>query len=417
MFLLTVLALAPRQDAPPLAPILARRTRQMKAGGLTRAPAGPGSTRRPPVTHTQGVDTWGLRWLDQADGPAVVLLDQTRLPAEETYLTCMDVASLVDAIGRLVVRGAPLLGLAGAFGVALAAYRGEDVAQAADALARARPTAVNLGWGACRALAAYQAARHASAPTAADAERIAAQAALAEARSIAEQDAAASAAIAANGLGLVPDGARILTHCNTGALVSAGEGTAFAIVLAAHRAGRLARLWVDETRPLLQGARLTAYEARRAGMPYAVLPDAAAASLMAAGQVDMVVTGADRVAADGSVANKIGSYGLAVLAHHHGVPFVVAAPLSTVDFVAADGAAIVVEHRAADEVTSFAGIAVSPAGSSAYNPAFDVTPAALVTALVTEAGVVRPASGGTLQFAGAAAPMGVAASAGRHVER
>jgi methylthioribose-1-phosphate isomerase len=174
---------------------------------------------------------------------------------------------------------------------------------------------------------------------------------------------------------------------------------------------------VDETRPLLQGARLTAYEARRAGMPYAVLPDAAAASLMAAGEVDLVVTGADRVAADGSVANKIGTYGLAVLAHHHGVPFVVAAPLSTVDFVAADGTAIVVEHRAADEVTSFAGIAVSPAGSSAYNPAFDVTPAALVTALVTEAGVVRPASGGTLQFAGAAAPMGVAASAGRHVER
>jgi methylthioribose-1-phosphate isomerase len=369
------------------------------------------------VAHTQGVDTWGLRWLDLADGPAVVLLDQTRLPAEETYLTCADVASLVDAIGRLVVRGAPLLGLAGAYGVALAAYRGEDVPQAAAALAQARPTAVNLGWGTGRALAAYRAARRGSGATGPDAERAAAQAALAEARSIAAEDAAASAAIAANGLGLVPDRARILTHCNTGALVSAGEGTAFAIILAAHRAGRLAKLWVDETRPLLQGARLTAFEARRAGMPYAVLADAAAASLMAAGEVDMVLTGADRVAADGSVANKIGTYGLAVLARHHGVPFVVAAPLSTVDVTAADGAAIVVEHRAAEEVTSLAGVAVSPAGSGAYNPAFDVTPAALVTALVTERGVAHPTDGGTLHFLGAAAPRRVTAPGAVSVER
>jgi len=388
----------------------------MKACGSTRAPAGPGSTRRPPVTHTHGVDTWGLRWVGLADGPAVVLLDQTRLPAEETYLTCPDVASLVDAIGRLVVRGAPLLGLAGAFGVALAAYRGEDVAQAAAALAHARPTAVNLAWGAGRALAAYQEAQRDGA-TIPDTERPAAHAALAEARSIAAEDAAASAAIAANGLGLVPERARILTHCNTGALVSAGEGTAFAIILAAHRAGRLARLWVDETRPLLQGARLTAYEARRAGMPYAVLPDAAAASLLAAGEVDMVITGADRVAADGSVANKIGTYGLAVLARHHDVPFVVAAPLSTVDFTAPDGTAIVVEHRAAGEVTSFAGVAVSPAGSGAYNPAFDVTPAALVTALVTERGIAHPANGGTLHFLGAAAPIRVTAPGAVSVER
>jgi len=174
---------------------------------------------------------------------------------------------------------------------------------------------------------------------------------------------------------------------------------------------------VDETRPLLQGARLTAYEARRAGMPYAVLPDAAAASLLAAGEVDMVITGADRVAADGSVANKIGTYGLAVLARHHGVPFVVAAPLSTVDVTAPDGAAIVVEHRAAEEVTSFAGVAVSPAGSGAYNPAFDVTPAALVTALVTERGVAQPASGGTLHFLGAVPPIRVTAPGAVSMER
>ena len=420
-------------------------------GRRTRVPVRPGSTHDAGVTHTQEVDTSALRWLDRPDGPAVVLLDQTRLPTEEIYLTCTDVASLVDAIGRLVVRGAPLLGLAGAFGVALAAYRDDDVAQAAAALAQARPTAVNLGWGARRALAAYQAARRGSAPTPTaptvpaptvpaptvpaptasaptvraatapaptnpDAQRLAARAALAEARSIAAEDAAASAAIASNGLGLVPDGARILTHCNTGALVSAGEGTAFAIILAAHRAGRLAQLWVDETRPLLQGARLTAYEARRAGMPYAVLADAAAASLMAAGEVDMVITGADRVAADGSVANKVGTYGLAVLASHHGVPFVVAAPLSTVDFSATGGAAIVVEHRAAEEVTSFAGAPVSPDGSSAYNPAFDVTPAALITSLVTETGIAQPVNAGTLQRLGATPPIRVTAPAGVSVE-
>jgi methylthioribose-1-phosphate isomerase len=377
----------------------------------------PGSTRRVFVTHTRNVDTRALRWLDLADGPAVVLLDQTRLPAEEIYLTCTDTASLVDAISRLAVRGAPLLGLAGAFGVALAAYRGEDVAGAADALARGRPTAVNLSWGAGRALAAYQAARRDSAATARDAGRLAAQAALAEARSIAAADAAASAAIAVNGLSLVPARARILTHCNTGALVSAGEGTAFAIILAAHRAGRLAQLWVDETRPLLQGARLTAYEARRAGLSYAVLADAAAASLMAAGQVDLVITGADRVAADGSVANKIGTYSLAVLARHHGVPFVVAAPLSTVDFGTRDGAGIVVENRAAEEVTCFAGTAISPAGSSGYNPAFDVTPAELITAFVTEHGTARPVDAGTLQRLGAAPPRRVTAPAGISVER
>jgi len=350
------------------------------------------------LAHTWNVTTHVLRWLEPPDGPAVVLLDQTRLPAEEVYLTCRDVAALDDAIRRLAVRGAPMLGLAGAFGVALAAYRGDDVAAAAARLSRARPTAVNLSWGAGRALAVYEAARQA---TPDHAKRLAAQAALGEARSIAAADAAASAAIAAHGLALVPDQARILTHCNTGALVSAGEGTAFAIALAAHRTGRLARLWVDETRPLLQGARLTAYEAGKAGMSYAVLPDSAAASLMAAGRVDLVLTGADRVAADGSVANKVGTYALAVLARHHRVPFVVAAPVSTIDFTAADGAAITVEHRAGEEVTCFAGAAIAPAGSSAYNPAFDVTPAELVTALVTERGVVRPVSAGTLQYLGA----------------
>jgi methylthioribose-1-phosphate isomerase len=292
-----------------------------------------------------------------------------------------------------------LLGLAGAYGVALAACRGDDVAAAADMLGRSRPTAVNLSWGAGRALTAYRAARGAGGEGTIVRQRAAA-AALAQARAIEAEDAAASAAIARHGLGLVGDGCRILTHCNTGALVSAGEGTAFAIILAAHRAGRVAQLWVDETRPLLQGARLTAYEAGRAGIPHAVLADSAAASLMAAGAVDLVLTGADRIAADGSVANKVGTYSLAVLAHHHGVPFVVAAPLSTVDFAAAGAAGINVEQRPGEEVTCFAGVPVAPPGSAGHNPAFDVTPAALVTALVTEHGVVRPVNAGTLQDLG-----------------
>ena len=344
-----------------------------------------------------------LRWLDPPDGPAIELLDQTRLPAQESVVRCADIPALVHAIQGLVVRGAPLLGVAGAYGVALAALRGDDVAAAAAAIAGARPTAVNLAWGAGRALAAYERAS-ADSGRGADGSPGAGPggpAALAEARAIAAQDAAASAAIAAYGLELVPLGARILTHCNTGALVSAGEGTAFAIVLAAHRAGRLARLWVDETRPLLQGARLTAYEAGRAGIDHAVLADGAAASLMAAGQVDLVLTGADRIAADGSVANKVGTYGLAVLARHHHVPFVVAAPLSTVDLDTPDGGAIPVEQRSPQEVTMIAGQLVTPAATAAYNPAFDVTPPSLITALVTERGVLQPVTAGNLRDLGA----------------
>jgi methylthioribose-1-phosphate isomerase len=332
-----------------------------------------------------------LRWLEPPAGPAIELLDQTRLPAQESVVRCADVPTLVDAIQRLVVRGAPLLGVAGAYGVALAALRGDDVPAAAAAIAGARPTAVNLAWGAGRARAAYE--RAGAGPGA--------RAALAEARAIAAQDAAASAAIAAWGLELVPPGARILTHCNTGALVSAGEGTAFAVILAAHRAGRLAKLWVDETRPLLQGARLTAYEAARAGIEHAVLADGAAASLMAAGQVDLVITGADRIAADGSVANKVGTYGLAVLARHHHVPFVVAAPVSTVDLDTPDGAAIPVEQRPPQEVTMMAGQLLTPAATAAYNPAFDVTPPSLITAIVTERGVLKPVTAGNLRDLGA----------------
>jgi methylthioribose-1-phosphate isomerase len=366
-----------------------------------------------------------LRWLDPPSGPAIELLDQTRLPAVEAFLRCTDVSQLVEAISRLVVRGAPLLGVAGAFGVALAAARGDDVEAAAEAISSARPTAVNLSWAVRRAMAAFRAAdgQTANAHTAAagsepvPVNNPGAQAALAVARSLAAEDATASAAMAQHGLGLVPAGARILTHCNTGHLVSAGAGTAFAVILAAHRAGRLARLWVDETRPLLQGSRLTAWEARWAGIPHSLLTDSAAASLMAAGEVDLVLTGADRIAADGSVANKIGTYSLAVLARHHQVPFVVVAPVSTVDLDTPDGASIIVEHRPPAEVACLAGQAVAPAGTDAYNPAFDVTPPALVTALVTEQGVIQPVTAGNLRVLGLANGAVAAPQATFYVER
>ncbi|MFF2964921.1 S-methyl-5-thioribose-1-phosphate isomerase [Streptomyces sp. NPDC057963] len=346
-----------------------------------------------------------LRWDELVEGPALVLLDQTRLPAEEAELVCTDVPALVRAIRTLAVRGAPLLGIAGAYGVALAAARGDDVAEAAELLERARPTAVNLGYGVRRAAGAYRAAVEKGAEP-----EGAAEVALAEARALHREDAEASGRMARYGLALLDEllpagGHQLLTHCNTGALVSGGEGTAFAVALGAHRQGRLRRLWVDETRPLLQGARLTAYEAARTGMPYNLLTDNAAGSLFAAGEVDAVLIGADRIAADGSVANKVGSYPLAVLAKYHHVPFIVVAPTTTVDLNTADGASITVEQRPGSEVTELTsprvGVAggdagavlMAPVGTLAYNPAFDVTPPELVTAIVTEEGVVSPVTG------------------------
>jgi methylthioribose-1-phosphate isomerase len=299
---------------------------------------------------------------------AVELIDQTMLPSAEVVLRCGDVDTLLDAIARLVVRGAPALGIAGGYGVALAARctSSDDALRLeAERIAAARPTAVNLRRGVSRALAVALAGGDV----------------VAEADAIAAEDSAASAAMAAYGLTLVPDNARVLTHCNTGSLVSAGDGTAYAVALAAHRAGRLAMLWVDETRPLLQGARLTAWEAARDGLPYAVLADNAAGSLFASGQVDLVLVGADRICADGSVANKVGTYPLAVLARAHGVPFVVVAPVTTVDAATPSGDAVVIEQRDGREVTEY---------GPAYNPAFDVTPPHLVSALVTERGVVSP---------------------------
>ncbi|GAA2998814.1 MULTISPECIES: S-methyl-5-thioribose-1-phosphate isomerase [Streptomyces] len=349
-----------------------------------------------------------LRWDEPPEGPVLVLLDQRRLPAEETELVCTDVPALVDAIRTLAVRGAPLLGIAGAYGVALAAVRGYDVAEATGLLEQARPTAVNLGYGVRRAAAAYWAALDKGAG-----QERAGAAALAEAKALHREDAEASERMAQYGIALLDElvpggGHRLLTHCNTGALVSGGEGTAFAVALGAHRQGRLRRLWVDETRPLLQGARLTAYEAARNGMPYSLLTDNAAGSLFAAGEVDAVLIGADRIAADGSVANKVGSYPLAVLAKYHHVPFIVVAPTTTVDLLTADGASITVEQRSGREVTEVTvpprgagdeetgGVLVAPVGTQSYNPAFDITPPELVTAIVTEEGVISPVTGAGL---------------------
>ena len=275
-------------------------------------------------------------------GPAIALLDQTRLPADEAIVTCTDVPELVTAIRRLVVRGAPLLGVAGAYGVALAACRGDDVAGAAAAIEAARPTAVNLGWGARRALAAHQRALEGQGPGCETGGRSGCRR-----RGGSDRGGGRPGERGHGGAGPGP-GPRAgpdpdaLQHRGAGL---GREGTAFAVILAAHRAGRLAQLWIDETRPLLQGGRLTAYEAGRAGIPHTVLADGAAGSLFAAGLVDMVLIGADRIAADGSVANKVGSYGLAVLAGHHHVPFVVVAPTSTVDPATPDGGAIEVEMR------------------------------------------------------------------------
>jgi len=295
----------------------------------------------------------------EEDGPKVVLLDQRRLPDEEIELECRTVAELVTALRELAIRGAPAIGVAAAYGLALAAARGDDLDEAAAALASSRPTAVNLAW----ALAEVR-----DEPTP---ER---------ARRLHEEEVERCRAMAAHAADLFGPGTRALTHCNAGGLATGGYGSAVGALQAAWERNLLAQVWVDETRPLLQGSRLTAWELERAGIPHAVIADSAAASLMAAGEVDCVVTGADRIAANGDTANKIGTYSLAVLAAHHDLPLYVVAPSSTVDLATATGAEIPIEERAGAELTT---------RFRARNPAFDVTPSGLIAAIVTEHGVHR----------------------------
>jgi methylthioribose-1-phosphate isomerase len=318
----------------------------------------------------------------------VRLIDQRALPGELRFVECATVDELCDAITSLAVRGAPALGAAGAFGVGLAGYTIADepgVRVAARRLASARPTASNLAWGVARALGAL--------------EQGGADAALAEAERVAAADVAANRALGGFGAELVPAGARVLTHCNAGSLATVGFGTALGVVRAAHDAGKRPTVWAGETRPVLQGARLTAWELDRLGIPVTVIADVMAGSLMATGDVDLVVVGADRIAANGDVANKIGTYPLAVLAREHGVPFIVAAPTSTIDVATPTGAGIPVEERPEDEVVRVAGERIAPEGVAAANRAFDVTPARLVTAIVTERGVLRPPYEGVLRSA------------------
>lgn len=333
-----------------------------------------------------------MRSIAWRDGE-IVAIDQTLLPDREEHLVLRTTEDLAAAILRLAVRGAPALGIAGAMGVAQAAVqasrdgaaRDEVLTRAADAgrvLAATRPTAVNLGWAIDRVLGKARASGDAD-PAAL------AEVCVREALAIAEEDERACLAMAEHALGFFHEGATVLTHCNTGFLCTGGYGTALGAIRLAHERGLGVHVLATETRPLLQGARLTAWELGRLGIPHALVVDAAAAGLIARGEVSLVIVGADRIAANGDVANKVGTYGLALAAHAAGVPFVVAAPTSTVDLRVPDGRAIVVEERAADEVTTVGGRRLAPEGTPARNPAFDVTPAALVTAIVTERGVAR----------------------------
>ena len=296
-------------------------------------------------------------------GDRVRLIDQRLLPGQLVMAEITTVEQLCECIRTLAVRGAPALGAAGAMGVALAYVRGEDTSEAAEALIATRPTAVNLAWGVRRALDAGDP--------------------VAEAVRIADDDVRVNRAIGAHGASLLGQDARVLTHCNAGSLACVGYGTALGVVRAAHEQGLAPVVWVDETRPLRQGARLTAWELKQLGIPCTVITDSMAASLMQANEVDTVLVGADRIAANGDVANKIGTYSLAVAAHHHGVPFYVAAPRSTFDDACPTGDAIPIEHRDAAELDEV------PDGVTVENRAFDVTPAALVTAYVTEEGIIR----------------------------
>jgi methylthioribose-1-phosphate isomerase len=318
------------------------------------------------------------------------LLDQSRLPAEEAYLEIEDCRALADAIREMRVRGAPALGVTAGYGLALTASRSSatdstgllaEMEAAAHMLRSTRPTAVNLAWALERVLGAARGST---------AVAEVAEAALSEARRIHEEEIEAGRAIGRLGAELVPATATVLTHCNTGALATAGYGTALGVIRAAHAQGKRIHVLVDETRPLLQGARLTAWELQRLGIPFTVIVDGAAGEMMRRGKIDCVIVGADRIAANGDVANKVGTYSLAVLARENGLPFYVAAPTSTIDLSTATGDGIPIEERPADEVTGFAGTRTTPAGAAAANPAFDVTPARYVAAIITERGIARP---------------------------
>ena len=335
-----------------------------------------------------------IEWMDGT----VRLVDQTRLPWELVFKDVSDHRELADSIRRLEVRGAPAIGVAGAMGVALAAAGSgagsmdelrSDIQAAAELLTSTRPTAVNLRWAIDRSL---HVANDVSIGSKDELRRLL----IDEALAIYEEDRELSRMIGRHGADLIADGDGVLTHCNAGGLATAEYGTALAIIYTASEEGKSIHVYADETRPLLQGARLTAWELMRHGIDVTLLCDSAAASVMARGWVNEVIVGADRIARNGDVANKIGTFPLALAAHRHGIPFYVAAPYSTLDPALSTGADIPIEERSAEEVTVIGGLRVAPDSVKVFNPAFDVTPAALVTAIITDLGVFRPPYGPSL---------------------
>jgi len=334
-----------------------------------------------------------LRWVGDTGGH-LVLIDQTLLPLKVRQLECHDVETVWEAIKRLSVRGAPAIGIAAAYGVCVGLKTVEDANQDAffarfeevtKYLAGSRPTAVNLFWALDRISKLVASLRAQKKPPSEIRQAI-----LAEAKAIHEEDRQMCRAIGRHGAELLADGSGVLTHCNAGGLATSEYGTALAVIFTAHESGKRLHVFADETRPLLQGARLTAWELQQHGVKATLICDSMAAQVMREGRVQAVVTGADRIAANGDVANKIGTYSLAVLADAHGIPFYVAAPTSTFDLSIADGGQIPIEQRRPEEVTHGFGRQTAPAGIDVYNPAFDVTPARLINAIVTERGVIRP---------------------------
>ncbi len=322
----------------------------------------------------------------------LLLLDQTKLPGTAEYIRCKEYCIVAEAIKRLSVRGAPAIGAAAAYGLVLGAMETgaknteefvAGVEKVARDLAATRPTAVNLTWALNRMLNIIKKSLPAGPE---DLLKIM----LKEAHDIYNEDVEGNLSMGKHALELIPQGARILTHCNAGALATAGYGTALGVIRAAFEAGKNVSVYADETRPLLQGARLTAWEMVQEGIPVTLITDNMAGYLMAKGMVDLVVVGADRIAANGDAANKIGTYGVAVLAKEHNIPFYVAAPMSTVDLSLPSGADIPIEERNPEEVTHFAGVPVAPEGVNVWNPAFDVTPARLIAAIITDRGLARP---------------------------
>ncbi len=319
-----------------------------------------------------------IQWTDEG----VVMIDQTRLPREQVFVTCRDYKEVAEAIRSMVIRGAPAIGVAAAMGVALGVREGADFETVCQTLAQTRPTAVNLFW------AIERMRRVAAAMNGASSGEVAARM-IEEARGIREDDIAICRAIGRNGAPLVPDGKTVLTHCNAGALATAGYGTALGVIRAAAESGKQIDVFADETRPFLQGSRLTAWELQQDGIATTIITDNMAGHFLHSGRIGCVVVGADRIAANGDVANKIGTYSVAVLAKENGVPFYVAAPVSTFDLSIPSGEAIPIEQRSAAEVTHVFGVPIAPESIAVANPAFDVTPARYVTAIICERGVAR----------------------------